>query len=147
MLAVTSEHALSNQERRASIDHFESILRTMPQVEVPTEHTFGPGFYARTIHLKAGTTLTGKVHATEHIFILSKGELLVATEDGEQHLVAPVQVVCRPGLKRAGHAITDVVCTNIHITEKTDLLELEQDLIISDARHVIETTAPSALEA
>jgi hypothetical protein len=60
---------------------------------------------------------------------LSEGELLVATEDGKSHLVAPVQMVCRPGLKRAGYAITDVVVTNIHVTGERDLLKLEAALV------------------
>lgn len=117
---------------RAQIDHFESELRKLPQKEARTEHTFGPGFYARTIWLDAGDTLTGKVHATEHIFILSEGELLVATEDGTAHIKAPYQAVCRAGLKRVGHALTDVRCSNVHITTETDLAKLEAALIIPD---------------
>ncbi len=101
----------------------------MAQADVPTEHTFGPGFYARTIRLEAGCTLTGKIHATEHIFMLTKGEMTLVTEDGRQRVKAPFQAVCRPGLKRAGYAHTDSVCTNVHITEQTDLLALEADLI------------------
>lgn len=117
---------------REQIAHFEGELRKLPSVEIPTDHTFGPGFYARTIHLPAGTTLTGKVHATEHLFILSRGELLVVTEDGRRHLKAPFQMVCRAGLKRVGHALTDVVCTNVHITTETDLAKLEAELIVPD---------------
>jgi hypothetical protein len=124
-----------------SIRRLESVLRTMPQAEIPTEHTFGPGFYARTITIPAGCTLTGKVHATEHIFFLSRGEMLLATDDGTQHVRAPYQVVCRPGMKRAGHALTESVCTNVHITAETDLLRLEADLIIP------ELEAPQTMEA
>lgn len=130
---------------RGQITNFENALRDLPQLEVRTEHTFGPGFYARTIHLPAGATLTGKVHATEHIFILSQGELLVATEDGRQHLKAPAQFVCRPGLKRVGHALTDVVCTNVHITAETDLQKLEAALVVPED-HYLPTRECAALE-
>lgn len=104
----------------------------MPQVELPLFHTFGPGFYARTINIGAGTVLTGKVHSTEHIFILSKGEMSIVTDDGSFRVAAPYQAVCRPGLKRAGYAHTDCVCTNVHITEETDLVKLEAQLIDSE---------------
>ena len=116
---------------REQIYRLEDAISAGPTVDVGsrTSHTYGPGFYARTLTLKEGEPLTGKIHATEHIFILSKGELLVATEDGKQHLKAPFQMVCRPGLKRAGYALTDVVVTNIHITEETDLVKLEAALI------------------
>lgn len=135
MLIEIGSNQLQNGAKptREQIYRLEAELRALPQADVPTDHTFGPGFYARTIHLKAGTTLTGKVHATEHIFIVSAGELLVATEDGQAHIKAPFQMVCRPGLKRAGHALTDVICTNVHITTETDLDKLEAELIIPDA--------------
>lgn len=125
---------------KQSIQRLEDSLRKMPQADIPTEHTFGPGFYARTITIPAGCTLTGKVHATEHLFIVSKGEILLATEDGAQHVRAPFQAVCRPGMKRAGHALTEVVCTNIHITTETDLLRLEAALIVP------ELEAPASME-
>lgn len=117
---------------REKILAFEAELRKFPQAERHVEHTFGPHFYVRTLFLEAGDVLTGKVHATEHLFILSKGELLVATEDGVAHLKAPHQAVCRPGLKRVGHALTDVVCSNYHITNETDLAKLEAELIVPD---------------
>jgi hypothetical protein len=117
-----------------AIQRLENVLRQGPTIDADsrTVHTFGPGFYARTLHLKAGETLTGKVHSTEHIFILSQGELLVATEDGKARLKAPYQSVSRPGLKRAGYAVTDVVVTNVHITAETDLAKLELELIAPD---------------
>jgi quercetin dioxygenase-like cupin family protein len=117
---------------RAQIDRLEGAMRQMPQIDIPVTNTFGPGFYARTIHIAAGTTLTGKVHSTEHIFIVSKGTIALATEDGERLVHAPFQMVCRPGLKRVGHAITDVECTNIHITDETDMARLEAALIIPE---------------
>lgn len=117
---------------RAQIDRLEAEMRDMPQAAIKTTHTFGPGFYCRTIELDAGITLVGKVHSTEHVFLLSKGTLLVVTEDGEQELRAPCQLVCRAGLKRAGHAVTDCVVTNVHITTETDLVKLEAMLIEPD---------------
>jgi hypothetical protein len=118
---------------REQIDRLEDVLRSMPQAAVPVEHTFGPGFYARTIHLNEGDTLVGKVHATEHLFIVSKGDLAIATEDGVRVVQAPYQVVARPGIKRVGRALSDVTCTNVHITDETDLDKLEAMLIEHEA--------------
>ena len=114
---------------RAGIVRLEDEIRKLPQAEIETVHTFGPGFYARTITIPEGCTLTGKVHATEHLFIVSKGDITLVTEDGHRRVQAPFQLVCRPGLKRAGYAHSETVCTNIHITSETDLLRLEADLI------------------
>jgi hypothetical protein len=132
-LATAPADGLAPAPSRAQIQHLEAEMRKLPQLEIEPQHTFGPGFYARTITIPAGATLTGKVHATEHVFILSKGELLVVTEEGRQLLKAPCQLVCRAGLKRAGHAITEVVCTNVHITSETDLAKLEATLIEAEA--------------
>lgn len=126
---------------RERIDRLEARMRQMPAVSIPVENTFGPGFYARTIRIKAGTTLVGKVHATEHVFIISEGSIALATEDGERVVHAPYQAIARPGLKRVGHAITDVVCTNVHITDETDLAKLEAMLIAPEL-----LSAPKPLE-
>ena len=104
-------------------------MRAMPQVDVPVINTFGPGFYARTITVRAGTALVGKVHATEHLFIVSSGTIALVTDEGERVVTAPFQTVAKAGLKRVGYAITDVICTNVHITEETDLARLESILI------------------
>lgn len=121
---------------RKHIERLEDELRKGETVDVEsrTGHLFGPGFYVRTLTLKAGETLTGKVHSTEHIFMLTQGSILVATEDGALRLDAPYQVVCRPGLKRAGHALTDCICVNVHITTETDMARLESALIEPERR-------------
>lgn len=121
---------------RQQIERLEEELRKGETVDAEdrTGHVFGPGFYARSLTLKAGETLTGMVHSTEHIFMLTQGSLLVATEDGAVRIDAPYQAVCRPGLKRAGHALTDAVCVNVHITSETDLLRLEAALIEPERR-------------
>lgn len=129
MDVTVRDAALAEAPSREAIERLEHKMRQMPQVEVPVEHTFGPGFYARTITIKEGTTLVGKVHKTEHIFMVVSGDITLVTEEGKKRVQGPYQVVCKPGTKRAGYAHTDTVCTNIHITAETDLTALEQQLI------------------
>lgn len=121
------------------IRRLEDDIRKLPQADIPTEHTFGPGFYARTITIPAGGTLTGKIHATEHIFIVSKGDITLVTGEGgslvRKRVQAPYQAVCAPGVKRAGYAHTEVVCTNVHITPETNLDKLEA-LLIAPEKHL-----------
>ena len=115
------------------IQALERRMRDLPQLEIKTTNTFADGLYIRTIHVPAGATITGKIHATEHIFTLIKGEMTVVTEEGRQRIKAPFQAVCKPGLKRAGYAHTDCVCSNVHITDETDLVRLEAELIVPEA--------------
>lgn len=102
----------------------------MPQVEIPPRHYFAQGLYAREITIPAGTVLTGKVHAAEHLNIISQGDITVWTEDGMKRLQAPFCLVSRPGTKRVGFAHTDTVWTTIHATTETDLAALERELIV-----------------
>lgn len=118
---------------REKIDRLEAQMRRQPQVEIPVIHTFGPGFYARTIVLEPGTEAVGKVHATEHIFMLTEGELALVAEDGAVVVKAPFQAVSPPGVKRAVKAHTRCVVTNVHITHETDLAMLEAALIDAQA--------------
>jgi hypothetical protein len=135
MLAEAAEDpALAvKRDARERIYRLEGAMRQMPQKTIEPEHTFGPGFYARTMRIPAGTVLTGRVHSTEHLFALSQGEMLLATEDGSVHVKAPFQCVARPGTKRVGYAVTDSIVTNFHLTSETDLAKLEAALIVPEA--------------
>src|SRR5207244_83087 len=87
--------------------------------------------YAREILIRAGTVLTGKVHSTEHLNIVSQGRIIVWTEDGMKEVAAPCTLVSRPGTKRVGFALEDTVWTTIHANPQnlTDLAALEAALI------------------
>jgi quercetin dioxygenase-like cupin family protein len=110
----------------------EEALRSLPPVELDTKHYFAQGMYCRALELKAGWTIVGKVHKAEHFFILAKGKLAVTVDDKVTVLEAPAVIVSGPGVKRAGHAIEDCVCLNIHRTDKIDLNEIEEELIEPD---------------
>lgn len=123
------------------------MLASPDQIEIEAAHTFGPGFYARTVVIPAGATATGKVHATEHLFILTRGEVTLATEDGTRRVCAPFHSIGRPGIKRAVHAHTEAECTNVHITTETNLDRLEGLLIAPEPARALAADAVEALES
>lgn len=114
---------------RADIIRLEQTMLAMPQLQIETNHYHVDGLYAREIHIPAGTVLTGKVHKAEHLNIVSKGEIIVWTEDGMKRIKAPFVLPSFPGAKRVGLAIVDTTWVTIHATDKTDLAELEAELI------------------
>lgn len=114
---------------RDKINRLEAHMLAQPQVEIPPVHHFADGIYAREITIPAGTLLTGKIHKTEHLNIVSKGRIVVWTEDGMKEVCAPFTMVSRPGTKRVGYALEDTVWTTIHATEERDLDALETQLI------------------
>jgi hypothetical protein len=114
---------------REKIIRLEQEMREMDQVQIETKHRFSEGIYAREITIPKGCLLTGKVHKTVHLNIISKGDITVWTEDGMKRVQAPYTMVSQPGTKRVGFAHEETVWTTIHGTHETDLDTLERDLI------------------
>lgn len=96
----------------------------------PVFHHFAPGQYAREMHLPKDMTVVGKIHRHAHINVISAGHVLVHTEnEGTQELRAPCTFVSSPGTKRAVHVLEDTIWTTMHATDKTDLAEIEREII------------------
>jgi len=130
---------------REAIVRLQAEMAKLPQVELPTDHYFTNGMYARRMMAKAGTVIVGKVHKAPHFFIVASGVIAVTTDDGVKHLNAGDILCATPGTKRAGVAITDVVIINVHHSNETDLDALEAELIepddtaLFDARNELKT--------
>lgn len=107
----------------------EAVMKSMPQVELKTIHHFSKDVYARELHIPAGVTLIGEIHKFRNLNILSKGKMLVTTEEGMQEVEAPFTVVSPPGTKRAAYALTDCIWTTIHGTDETDVDLIEAKFI------------------
>ncbi len=101
-------------ENRDIIQELEDLLKQEKQVILEPRHYFADGLYARELTIPKGVMLTGAVHKFEHINIISKGSILVATEDGSKRIDAPATIISRPGTKRVGYALEDTVWTTIH---------------------------------
>lgn len=117
----------------AKILRLESEMAKLPQVDFPTSHHLSDGIYAREIRIQKGSLLTGKMHATDHISIISQGDISVLTENGIQRIRAPATIMSKAGMKRVGYAHEDTVWTTIHGTHETDLARLEAQLIVPAA--------------
>ena len=96
------------------IYRLEAELLKLPQVDMPVEHAFCAGLYARTMHIPAGTALTGAIHRQESFFLVRKGSLIVSTDNGPRTLGPGDMSVSNIGTKRAGVALTDVEVTTFH---------------------------------
>ena len=117
---------------RDQIDRLQAEMVKMPQVELQTEHFFSPGMYCRRVFRPAGTLIVGKVHKAPHFFLCAMGEIIAWTESGMKKLRPGDVVECQPGTKRVTLAVTDAIGITIHKTDKTDLDEIETELIEPD---------------
>ena len=114
------------------IDRLQSEMVKMPQAELLTEHFFSPGMYCRRVYRSAGTLIVGKVHKEPHFFLCAKGEIIAWTENGMKKLQAGDLIESKAGTKRVTLAVTDAIGITIHRTDKTDLDEIEAELIEPD---------------
>lgn len=114
---------------RAQILALELEMKKLPQLEIATTHYHSDGLYAREIFIPAGTLLTGKAHLKDHLNFLMKGRIVVWTEQGMRELAAPQVIPSFAGTKRVGLALEDTIWTTVHATQKTDLAEIEAELI------------------
>lgn len=117
---------------RQQIDRLQAEMVKMPQADLKTDHYFSPGMYSRRVFRPAGTLIVGKVHKAPHFFLCAKGEIIAWTETGMRKLEAGDVVECQPGTKRVTLALTDAIGVTIHRTDKTNLDEIEVELIEPD---------------
>jgi hypothetical protein len=117
---------------REAILRLEEYLRAFEQLDLPLKHTFAPGQYAREIFLPKGCIVVGKIHKHAHLNIVSRGHVTVVTEFGPREIDAregPVTFTSDAGSKRALVCHEDTIWTTIHLTQSTDLAEIEREII------------------
>ena len=134
-------------ERALQLGRREAIMRLQDAIiyggldvgpaACPVQHHFAPGAYGREMTLPAGLVVVGKIHKHAHINVISKGRVQVFTEqDGVLELAAPCTFVSSPGTKRVVHVLEETVWTTVHVTDKTDLAEIEREVIATDFSEV-----------
>ena len=114
---------------RSQILAFQDWLLRFPQGDYPLRHFFAENQYGREITIPPGQLVVGKIHKHSHLNIISKGECTVVTEFGSYRIRAPHIFTSDPGTKRALYTHSETIWTTIHTTRKTDLLEIEEEII------------------
>lgn len=120
---------LSGVPSADQILRLQGEMAKLPQVELPTDHFFANGMYARRLFRKAGTLIVGKVHRHEHFFMLMYGDLEVWTETGMKRIGPGEIIVSKPGTKRVTLAHADSVAVTVHRTKHRDLDKIERQII------------------
>ena len=139
-IEVMRERALQLGRREAILRLQDAIIsegRDVGPASCPVKHHFAPGSYGREMTLPAGMVVVGKIHKHAHINVISKGRVQVFTEQaGVLELAAPCTFVSSPGTKRVVHVLEETVWTTVHVTDKTDLAEIEREVIATDFSEV-----------
>lgn len=120
--------------------NLQKEMALMPQAELQTEHYFSGGMYCRKVFRPAGTVIVGKVHLKDHFFLCAQGEIIAWTEKGMKKLYAGDIIESKAGTKRVTFAVSDAIGITFHKTDKTDLDEIEAELIEPDENALFDSS-------
>lgn len=129
---------LSPEMIRKAVHSLEEKMLAAPdkdKVALETMHTFADGVYTRTVLMKAGSLITGKIHKLPHIVVIGQGSASVVSEEfGSKMISAPMVFMSREYVKRALFVHEDMVWTTVHPNPDNcrDLDILEDRLIAKD---------------
>lgn len=129
------------QNIREKILSFEEMMRGLPTVMhgdcCPLKHTFAHNVYVREIFIPKDMVLVGKIHKHTHPNFLMSGEVSVVTENnGVERLKAPLSMISPAGTKRVVYAHEDTVWITVHVTDKTDIDEIEEEVIVKSYNEI-----------
>lgn len=126
-------------ENRDQINRLEAQIVKLPKALIVIVHHFSPGIYAREMRVPKGSVITGKIHKTRHLNIVSAGRLRVFNELGElREIEAPFAFVSEPGTRRAALIHEDVVWTTIHPNPDDERnVEKIEARLVEDANNVL----------
>jgi len=129
---------------KMTIDEFEAAIIDGPRVDCPVTNRFTPGMYIREIFMPAGSFVTSMEHKTEHPFVISKGKVMVTSEnEGQVIYEAPHLGITAPGTRRALYIIEDTVWTTFHVTDETDVEKIGLEILAPHNNILIEPNHPS----
>ena len=93
------------------------------------QNHFADGVYARELFIPKGQILVGAKHKTEHLNVVLKGEISIATREGIIFIEAPCIFKSDVGIRKVGLAHEDTIWLTVHPTKETDVEKIENDLV------------------
>lgn len=123
-----TDMSLAIQDQR--IEAAEAALLTLPQVECELTHRFAPGVYYREVVMPKGSFIIGHCHRTAHFNVVTEGAARVMMDGVVEEIKAPAVFRSEPGVRKVLYIREDCRWATIHPTEETDLVKLEEELIV-----------------
>lgn len=95
---------------------------------IPYTHLFLDGIYVRSMFLKKGQVVSGRIHKFANISMLVKGKMKIASAERAAVVTAPCMMKEEAGIKKFGLALEDSTFVNIFRTDNTDIDTIEDEL-------------------
>jgi hypothetical protein len=107
----------------------DTFMGEMINHNCPLTHSFGNGCYVREIFMPAGTLIISKIHKKTHPYFVMTGSASVLTSEGVVLIKAPHYGITKAGTKRALLIHQDMIWITVHVTDKTNLKDIEEEII------------------
>ena len=114
----------------AAVDCVEAFMAGQPQGENHPQHTLTPGLYSRRLFMPALAVVVSKIHRREHQYVVLSGSATVVTESGAVLVRAGYSGITPANTRRVLFVHTNSEWMTFHPTDQTDLLAIEDDLIL-----------------
>jgi hypothetical protein len=132
------------ESRRARVLELEAAMQTLPDSYDMDEfndgkvtHHFGSGVYGRELFIPKGNVIVSKIHRGKTFNVIAKGRIVViCPHKGYNVYEGPQCFVSEPFTKRVVIALEDTLWITSHGTDKTDLVEIEDEIIAKDFSQV-----------
>jgi hypothetical protein len=135
------------KSRDELIDVVENIIANQPQIDCPVIHRFTPNMYIREVSVPANTILTSQIHRKEHPHVLSKGTITIWDgEGGEITISAPYCGITKENTRRVVLVHEDCVFTTFHVTDKTTVEEVEEDIFVDYENNLFDEETKKSLK-
>lgn len=126
--------------RRTRICDLEEAMKTLPDSynmeefnEGKITHHFGTGVYGRELFIPKGNVIVSKIHRGKTFNVIAKGVIsVICPNNGYNTYEGPHCFVSEPFTKRIVIAHEDTLWITSHGTHKTDLDEVEEEIIAKD---------------
>lgn len=118
---------------RVGVEKLAEVMKDMKPLDCQPEHLFAPGLYVRILRMPAGSLIISKIHKTEHFCLALNGMVTVVKGAGDNEIViGPSLMLTMPGTQRALYIHKDATWITFHPTDKTDVDEIESEIIAKD---------------
>lgn len=144
-MELVTSNTLSMQVQ--AFDELElELIRNHERVNFEYVHRFTPGLYSREMFIPKGTVLGGAMHKTQHMFVISKGDISTWCPDGKiVRMKAPFTGITEVGTRRLGFAHADTIMISFHATDKTDPDKIAEEIVDMRANPLLSESDVAAM--
>lgn len=108
-------------------------VSVLEDLEASAKRYFCNGVYIKELLVPAGTLMVGKVHKTEHLVVMTCGDVSVMTPDKIFRLTGHNVFNSSAGMKRVGYFHEDTMWMNVHASHGITNSDEMDDYLVEEA--------------